>query len=149
MACLQVAFPETIAQSASIGRGVGTVEDDAEAHGGRPGLGALDAPVVVERRRRRWRLKRWRRKARLVCPKMYAHATAATALMSVKVLFKQPPWLYGLARAVNGKRSEMSEDERIGSSLWYALGSFGGKHIPSDPVQTIDAAPLMGAHGVR
>ena len=42
--------------------------------------------------------------ARLVCPKMYAHATAATALMSVKVLFKQPPWLYGLARAVNGKK---------------------------------------------
>ena len=145
-ACLQVAFPETMRRAHRLGAVLGLLRMTLKHTEGRPGLGALDAPVVVSATRASLATRALATSARLVCPKMYAHATAATALMSVKVLFKQPPWLYGLARAVNGKRSEMSEDERI--ALWHARYRWAAlrlaKHIPSDPVQTIDAAPLMG-----
>ena len=141
-ACLQVAFPETTRRAHRLGAVLGLLRMTLKHTEGRPGLGALDARQVSDEGvagdesvgdERDW------------CVEMYAHATAATALMSVKVLFK-PPWLYGLARAVNGKRSEISEDERI--ALWHARYRWAAlrlsKHIPSDPVQTIDAAPLMG-----
>lgn len=144
--CLQVAFPETMRRVHRFGTAVGVLRMTLKHTEGRPGLGALDAPVVVSATRASMATRALSTGARWVCPKLYEHATAATALMSVKVLFKQPPWLYGLARAVSGKKGEMSEDERI--ALWHARYRWAAlrlaKHIPSDPVQTIDAAPLMG-----
>ena len=111
-----------------------------------PSLGPLDAPVVARATRVALATRALTTSARMLCPTLHAHATAASALMSVKVLFKQPPLRAGIARAIKGTKGEMSEAERI--ALWHTRYRWAAlrlvKHIPSDPVRAIDTAPLMG-----
>ena len=106
----------------------------------------VDAPVFVEVTRAALITRALALSGRILCPNMYARVTATSALMSVKVLFKQPPLRAGLARAMRGVRGDMSDDDRI--ALWHTRYRWAAlrlaKHIPSDPVRTIDDAPLMG-----
>ena len=144
--CLQVAFPETMTKVNRFGAALGLVRMTLKNTEQAPSLGPLDAPVVARATRVALATRALTTSARMLCPTLHAHATAASALMSVKVLFKQPPLRAGIARAIKGTKGEMSEAERI--ALWHTRYRWAAlrlvKHIPSDPVRAIDTAPLMG-----
>lgn len=144
--CLQVAFPETTRRLALACAACALARMALKSADEGRDLGVMDAPVVVKVTRAALVTRALALGGRILCPSWYAHATAASALLSVKVLLKQPPLRASLGRAMRGVRGEMNEDERI--ALWHTRYRWAAlrlaKHIPSDPVKTIDDAPLMG-----
>ena len=145
--CLQIAFPETTRRVATAGAALALARETLRRSESEPrSLGVMDKNGVVVMTRAALVTRAFATTTRFLVPTAHAWTTAATALLSVKLLFKQPPLRAGLARAMHGTRGVMTSDERIG--LWHTRYRWAAlrlaKHIPSDPVRTIDDAPLAG-----
>ena len=152
--CLSVAFPETARRARRVGAalcvGVAvakSIETETSHNVEWLPKCVVDPPRAARRAMRASLLTTCASAAlRTVAPRVYADATAAAALASVKVLFKQPPLREGLARAMRGARGEFREEERI--ALWHARYRWAAlrlaRHVPRDPTRTLTRAPLMG-----
>lgn len=152
--CLSVAFPETARRARRVGAalcvGVAiakSIETETSYNVEWLPKCVVDPPGVARRAMRASLITTCASAAlQTVAPRVYADATAAAALASVKVLFKQPPLREGVARAMRGARGEFREEERI--ALWHARYRWAAlrlaRHVPRDPTRTLTRAPLMG-----
>ena len=152
--CLSVAFPETARRARRVGAalcvGVAvakSIETETSYNVEWLPKCVVDPPGVARRAMRASLITTCASAAlQTVAPRVYADATAAAALASVKVLFKQPPLREGVARAMRGARGEFREEERI--ALWHARYRWAAlrlaQHVPRDPTRTLTRAPLMG-----
>jgi len=152
--CLSVAFPETARRARRVGAalcvGVAiakSIETETSYNVEWLPKCVVDPPGVARRAMRASLITTCASAAlQTVAPRVYADATAAAALTSVKVLFKQPPLREGVARAMRGARGEFREEERI--ALWHARYRWAAlrlaRHVPQDPTRTLTRAPLMG-----
>lgn len=152
--CLSVAFPETARRARRVGAalcvGVAiakSIETETSYNVEWLPKCVVDPPGVARRAMRASLITTCASAAlQTVAPRVYADATAAAALASVKVLFKQPPLREGVARVMKGARGEFREEERI--ALWHARYRWAAlrlaRHVPRDPTRTLTRAPLMG-----
>ena len=143
---LQIAFPDVMTRVNRVCAFVALTRVAVKTTERAPRLGVLDSPIAVRSLNAALATTTMSAVSRVFCPVLHAHATATTALLSVKLLLKQPPWRGSLRRLLSGARGDMDEDARL--ALWHARYRWAAlrlaKHVPSDPVRTIDAAPLYG-----
>ena len=143
---LQIAFPDVMTRVNRACAFVALTRVAVKTTEAAPRLGVLDSAIAVRSLNAALATTTMSAAARVFCPALHAHATAATALLSVKLLLKQPPWRGSLRRVLSGARGNMDEDARL--ALWHARYRWAAlrlaKHVPSNPVRTIDAAPLWG-----
>jgi len=143
---LQIAFPDVMTRVNRLGAVLALTRVMVKNTERAPDLGVLDSPIAVRSLSAALATTTLTTTTRVIFPALHSQATAATALMSVKLFLKQPPWRGALTRAMSGRRREMDEGARL--SLWHERYRWAAlrlaKHVPSDPVRMIDAAPLCG-----
>jgi len=90
--CLQIAFPETTRRVATAGAALALARETLRRSESEPrSLGVMDKNGVVVMTRAALVTRAFATTTRFLVPTAHAWTTAATALLSVKLLFKQPP----------------------------------------------------------